>query len=75
MSLLRSLVGSSRSIAKTFVTPRYASRSSMASHHRPLIVGYPHPAIAPGIKVSGFTAAAPRPGRVWFSASAGPARR
>jgi hypothetical protein len=29
-----------------FVTPRCVSRSSMAGHHRPLIVGYPHPSSA-----------------------------
>ncbi|MDO0932282.1 hypothetical protein QQY66_11505 [Streptomyces sp. DG2A-72] len=29
----RSLIGSSRNIAKTLAMPRYASRSSMAGHH------------------------------------------
>jgi hypothetical protein len=34
--LARSLIGSSRSIASALVTPRYASRSSTARHHRSL---------------------------------------
>jgi hypothetical protein len=32
-SFSRSLIGSSRSIANAFVTPRYASLSNMADHH------------------------------------------
>jgi WD40 repeat protein len=34
MSLSWSLIGSSRSIASAFVTPRYASRRSTVGHHR-----------------------------------------
>src|SRR5258708_6802924 len=40
MSLSRSLIGSSRSIANAFVTPKYASRSSTAAHHAASITGY-----------------------------------
>ena len=36
VSLSRSLLWSSRSIANALVTPRYASRSSMGRHHRPV---------------------------------------
>jgi hypothetical protein len=38
-SLSRSLIGSSRSSANAFVTPRYASRSSTAGHPRGALVG------------------------------------
>jgi hypothetical protein len=38
VSLAWSLVGSSRSIASAFVTPRYASRNSTTSYRHPVPV-------------------------------------
>jgi hypothetical protein len=40
MSLSRLLIGSRRSTANAFVTPRYASRSSTAAHHAASITSY-----------------------------------
>jgi len=56
MSLLRSLVASSQSIANAFVTPRYTSRSSTADNPRAVIADCPHRATthdAHKIKLSG----------------------
>jgi hypothetical protein len=53
MSLSWSLLGSSRSNANAFVTPRYASRSSTANHHRGAVVGLPKRCEVSQIKITG----------------------